>query len=138
MAGIRGFNTSTILLMATIRELADMAYNGFLAFSEYHGNDDECYGKIIYDDTKDCYNHVSDDDVSIHAYKIVANKVVDDVHHDVVDTYDDWFEGVVMHVMIDDDGYDDDDFIEVSFGEGGRNGVIVLRNGSYYVDYYGE
>ena len=134
MPGITGIDVKTILLLTTIRELADMSKNGFIAFSEYHADNSDNYDKVVYDETKDVYPHKDDSDRIYHAYKIVAINVSDDV----ANTYDDIFDGVTIHVMIDDDEYNDDEFIEVSFGKDGENGVIIIRNGTYYVDYYGK
>ena len=58
-------------------------------------------------DSKDVYPHKNDKDLIYHAYKISALSVGED-DHNTVSTYDDIFEDVTIHVMIDDDGNDDD------------------------------
>lgn len=64
-------------------------------------------------------------------YPIVADYLADAEHHDIISTYDEFFDNVEIYVMLDED---DIPFVEVHDTDSGR--CIVVENGQWYAASY--
>ncbi len=94
--------------------LAEKTTNGYIGFSK--AKYDEFDTMIIYDDAEDSIG------------EIVMDKCVDEEHHDIVDTYDYYVEGINYEVryMQNEEG---EEYLEVT---NDYNDCIVIENGYWY------
>ena len=117
-----GLNTATLKFIYMLNDLAERSNSGFLGFSKYrHDTKIDLSAGILFNDT-DGPNYG----------KIVLDMCVDDQHHDIVSTYDQWIEESNYDIRVRIDESDDGEnvyWIDVT-GDDDLN--IVIEDGRWY------
>lgn len=106
----------TIKFIALLNDLAEKTKNGYIPFSKATTKNKNC---ILYDDESTYSN----------GHPIVCDTCIDEIHHDIVDTYNEIYdpEGIVIRLVIEDD----EAFINITciYDE---SIDIVVDNGKWY------
>lgn len=102
----------SVLLIGALNAFAKMTENGIVDFETYANEPDTYEGWLIYDKRNG---------------KVVCDKLVDELHRDIVGYYD-FFPGVEIKVFEDDDGA----YVDVTLSRGS----IVVEEGMWYVSCY--
>lgn len=97
-----------VFIIGMLNSFAEKTKNGIIDFDTYVTDPEKYEGFLIYDKSNG---------------KVVCDTCVDEYHKDIVSYYDFW-EGVNIRVI-----EDDDIFVTVDFAAGG----IVVENGRWYV-----
>lgn len=108
-----GDDYQSVLLVATLNAFAKATGNGIVDFENYADDPDSYEGWLIYDKRNG---------------KVVCDKLVDELHRDIVGYYD-FFPGVEITVIENDDG---SCFVDVTL----PRGSIVVEEGMWYVSCY--
>lgn len=108
---------SGALFVGMLNDLAEKADKGFVDFDTYAKDPEQHQGKVVYEPK---------------TMRIAMDILVDEVHKDIVDYYDDVFPGVKIIVV--DECEDEGLFIDVQC-EGTFAGMVV-EPGKWYVSNY--
>lgn len=102
---------SSVFIIGMLNELAEKTENGIIDFDTYVTDPEKYDGFLIYDKSNGM---------------VVCDTCVDELHSDIVSYYD-FFDGVDIRVIEDDDSV-----VDVNFGRSS----IVVENGRWYVSNY--
>lgn len=100
-----------VFIIGMLNSFAEMTENGIIDFDTYVTDPEKYDGFLIYDNSNG---------------RVVCDMCVDDLHSDIVGYYD-FFDGVDIRVI-----EDEDIFVDVDFGRSS----IVVENGRWYVSNF--
>lgn len=106
----------TIKFIALLNNLAEKTKNGYIPFSKATAEDTDC---ILYDDESTYSN----------GHPIVCDTCINEIHHDIVDTYNEIYDprGIIIRLVIEGE----EAFINITciYDE---SIDIVVENGRWY------
>lgn len=117
-----------IVFMGMINELIQKSKQGYVPFSKV--TSDFHPEGIIYDDSHIDERESSNDSM---CYEIILDCVVDECHHDIVSTYDDYCEDNRISVRACHDITNDSFYVEIIVRESGEGVYIFIENGEFFV-----
>lgn len=111
-------NTQTVTFIGFLNMLAEMSKNGIRPFSTATAQDQD---GLLYDD---------ENPIEIgHSYPLVANSIIDELHHDIIATWTlDYVADGINVVVMTDDG---EAWISIT-SENDDYFSIVVENGIWY------
>lgn len=106
----------TIKFISLLNQLAEKSKNGYIPFSKATAKNKNC---ILYDDESTYSN----------GHPIVCDTCIDEIHHDIIDTYNEIYdpEGIVIRLVIEGEG----SFINITC-KYDTSINIVVDNGTWY------
>ena len=120
-------NTQTVEFIGFLNMLAKMSENGIRPFSTATAQDKD---GLLYDDKNPIEIGEIDEDTPVDSsYPLVANSIIDELHHDIISTWtqDCAVDGIEVVVMAGDS----EPWISVT-SEGDDDFCIVVENGNWY------
>ena len=112
-------NTDTIKFIYLLKSLSSKSEKGFFPFSKTNSKPDK--GGILYDDlTKFSDGH-----------PIIADCLVDELHHDVISTYSSLYEeqGIIMRVNFDEDN--GNAFVKIT-SKNNQDFCLIIEDGKWH------
>lgn len=114
-------NFQTVRFIALLNELANNMENGIIPFSQI--TMDTRRDALIYDDIN----------IPTHDYRLVLDKCVDDIHHDIISYYDEYYPDLFNYCiggpyLINNDEYGT--YIEILTTSGD---IYIIEEGSWYI-----
>ena len=109
-------NFETIKFISLLNQLAEKSKNGYIQFSKATAKNKNC---ILYDDESTYSN----------GHPIVCDTCIDEIHHDIIDTYNEIYdpEGIVIRLVIEGE----ESFINIT-RKYDTSINIVVDNGTWY------
>ena len=122
-------NTETIIFIDLLRKLAEKSKEGIYPFST--ATKGQSNG-ILYDDRKPYLNGDTNDGTE-DSYKVIADYLIDDQHHDIISTYTDMYESkdIVIEAITDDKYDESGNWIKVTSWRD-PDFCVVIEDGHWY------
>ena len=117
-----GLNIATLKFISMLNELAERSKQGYIGFSKYrYDTEADITAGIIFDDSD-----------GAGFGRIIADMCVDEQHHDIVSTYDQWIENTSYDIRVRIDESDDGEVIYWIDVTGDDDLNIVIEDGRWY------
>ena len=117
-----GLNTTTLKFLYMLNDLAERSKSGYIGFSKYrHDTKMDISTGILFNDTD-----------GPDYGKIVLDMCVDEQHHDIISTYDQWIENTSYDIRVRIEESDNGESIYWIDVTGNDNLNIVIEDGRWY------